>query len=57
MIKKIDINNFGSYSGYSWNRVLSQDRSFKDVNIICEGSQNELLDSCDEYKRLYDLSK
>jgi len=34
MIKKIDINNFGSYNEYSWNRVLSQDRSFKDVNII-----------------------
>ena len=34
MIKKIDINNFGSFSGYSWNSVVSQDYSFKDVNII-----------------------
>ena len=34
MIKKIDINNFGSFSGYSWDSFLSQDHSFKDVNII-----------------------
>ncbi len=34
MIKKIDIDNFGSFSGYSWNSVISQDFSFKDVNII-----------------------
>lgn len=34
MIKKIDINNFGSFSGYNWDSVVSQDYSFKDVNII-----------------------
>ena len=30
---------------------------FKDGNIICQGSQDELLDSCDEYQRLYNLSR
>jgi len=34
VIKKIDIHNFGSFSEYSWDSVISQDYSFKDVNII-----------------------
>jgi len=34
MIKKVDINNFGSFSEYSWDSTISQDYTFKDVNII-----------------------
>ena len=30
---------------------------FKDGKIICKGTQELLLNSCDEYKRLYSLSK
>jgi len=30
---------------------------FKDGKIICNGSEDELLESCDEYKRLYGLSE
>lgn len=30
-IKKIDINNFGSYKNYTW---INKDIEFKDVNII-----------------------
>lgn len=33
-IKKIDINNFGSYKNYNWNSAVSTDAEFKDVNII-----------------------
>ena len=34
MIKKVDINNFGSFSEYSWDTTVSQDYTFKEVNII-----------------------
>ena len=30
---------------------------FKDGEIICKGNQNKLLEDCNEYKRLYNLSK
>ncbi len=30
---------------------------FKDGRIICNGSEDKLLESCEEYKRLYGLSK
>ena len=29
---------------------------FKDGNIICQGTQNQLLESCSEYQRLYNLA-
>jgi subfamily B ATP-binding cassette protein MsbA len=30
---------------------------FKEGNILCMGTQDELLDNCEEYKRLYNLSR
>jgi len=30
---------------------------FKDGNIVCEGTEQELLNRCEEYQRLYKLSK
>ena len=30
---------------------------FKDGNIICQGTQEKLLKDCEEYKRLYNLSR
>ena len=33
-IRKLDINNFGSYKDYSWNDALTSEHEFKDVNII-----------------------
>ena len=29
---------------------------FKDGQIICQGKQEELLDTCSEYQRLYNLA-
>lgn len=34
MISKININNFGLFSGFLWNSVLGGDATFKKVNII-----------------------
>lgn len=33
-IKKLDVENFGSYKSYIWNSSISPDFQFKDVNII-----------------------
>lgn len=33
-IKKLEIENFGSYKNYVWNSSISSDYQFKDVNII-----------------------
>lgn len=33
-IKKLDIDNFGSYKNYVWNSMITSDYEFKDINII-----------------------
>ncbi|MCF6309614.1 MAG: AAA family ATPase [Sulfurimonas sp.] len=33
-IKKLDINNFGSFKNYIWNSSVTPDCEFKDINII-----------------------
>lgn len=34
MIKKIDIEKFGQYNGYTWDNSIGKDTSFKKLNII-----------------------
>src|SRR3989338_2639588 len=34
MIKKIDIEKFGQYNGYTWDNSIGKDTSFKRLNII-----------------------
>ena len=33
-IQKIDISNFGTYKNYTWGTTISNDYTFKNINII-----------------------
>ena len=58
VIDEVSANRITFIIAHRLSTIKSADRIavFKDGEIICQGSEEELLNSCNEYKRLYNLA-
>ena len=58
VIDEVSANRITFIIAHRLSTIKSADKIavFKDGEIICQGSEKELLNSCNEYKRLYNLA-